>query len=628
MDLEQLTKDIKDRETARFDYNGQVSIREPSQSPSFSGCMDLLTTAKIELGYNPDYVQTAKPLEKLVANPFEEAFTAIQRHELNHKGGGKFLGCPRNIDLHVQNILTPVAETLKRLEFADVPVSREQNLYAYMANLIEDIFDNTELGNRSNHIGMFLCYKDDAMNSPFIKDKKFTPLFDAFIQLQQVFYGGVKSKAMLEEHYSDDEKVEKAIDNIMERSGLDQFRNEVFTKRKKIPRIVLDRNKATNYCLDEHNWFELSTIITEELANLMDKTKLQQPQYVESTFVPLKGEADSFSDEMGHKETKMRFAWKKYQEGKGTSAEFQPPAYLESFEALDLVYQRLARNLEIKTRASTRTAAMPVMWYGKRRFNPQTDKLSKARIGFGSNGKLDLSVRPYHENHPIEYTERKRSLPEIKFVMLDTSGSMAWPVDGGDTGRVMNPWADEGKQWGNNSRYHHALIAWYGLQELLRKQGTLKHTSVKLANYSSSTKTASNLNEARKLALSPQFGGTNLDLDKIRDMFGRNQLVISLSDGDITNWGNYLVQPETDAAGNVVKEGVLVKDEYISRAKQNDYFHLQIGSFTKDDKGNIVNKTLMCRDLENAGLLVKYDDGKNLGKLVIDLTRPYITRTK
>ncbi|MBT4717064.1 hypothetical protein HOB85_03755 [Candidatus Woesearchaeota archaeon] len=597
MDLAELTEEIKEQETARFDYKGEVSIREISKKPSFSGCMDLLTTAKVELGYNPEYVEKSEHLEKIVAHPFKEAFTAIQRHELNHKGGGNFQGCPRKIDLHVENILEPVSETLRELGFPNMLVNENQTLYAYMANLIEDIFDNSELGNSSDHVGMFLCYKDDAENSPHVKDKKLSPLFDAFVQLQQIFYGGKRSRKLLQEHYSGEEKVQTTLDNFMQRSGLSELQKEGFT-RKEEKKLVLDRKKAVEYCLDETNWSELSRILTEEFAKLIDKDKLPQPEYVKVTFTPLKGEADGFSDEMDHKETKMKFVWKKYQKGKEASLGFQPPAYLDDFESLDLVYQRLARNLEIKTRASTRTTTMPIMWYGKREFDLQKDKLSKARVGFGKKGKLELSVKRYHEDHPIEYTERKRSLPEIKFVMLDTSGSMAWPVEGDDSGMVMNPWADEERQWGNNSRYHHALVAWFGLQELLRKQGTLKHTSVKLANYSSSTKTASNLREARKLALTPQFGGTSLSMDAINDMFGREQLVFSLSDGDVTNWSS-------------------IKDDYIKRAKQNHYFHLQIGS-----------PTAMSQDLENAGLVVKYDNGKNLGKLVIDLTRPYITRSK
>ncbi len=598
MDTNQTTEEIKARETARFNYRGKVLVKETSKEPCFSGCIDMLTTAKIEVGYNPDYPKEAQDLERIVRNPFERAMTSLLRHELNHRGGGEFQGCPRNIDLHAENVLEPVAETLQGLGLPNVPVTENQTLYAYMTNLVEDVFDNSELGNSSDHVGMFLAYKDDAQHLPEEMQGKLSPLFDAFVQLQQRFYGGSASRKLLSEHYSGDERVQTAIDNFMQRSGLADMTREVTTRRRKERVQVFDRKEVVNYLMNESNWPELSKILTEEFTELIDKNKLQQPSYVKVTFLPLKGEEDGFSDEMSDKETKMRLVWKRYVEGKGkeVSPAFEPPAYLESFDALDLVYQRLARNLEIKTRASTRTASMPVMHYGKRRFDPKKDKLSRARVGFGRRGKLELSVARYHEDYPVEYTERMRSLPEIKFVMMDTSGSMSWPVEGRNTGKVMNPWADENKQWGDNSRYHHALVAWYGLLELLRKQGTLKHKSVRLANYSSSTQTASDLRDAKKLALTPQFGGTEINLNTIDDMFSRDQLIFSLSDGDIDNWDG-------------------IKDEYIQRAKQNQYFHLQIGGATD-----------MSRDLEVAGLAVKYDDGRNLGKMVIDLTRPYITR--
>ena len=301
---------------------------------------------------------------------------------------------------------------------------------------------------------------------------------------------------------------------------------------------------------------------------------------------------------------KMKLAFKKYLKPGGS---FEAPKYLDSFEALDLVYQRLARNMEIKTNASTRSETMPVMWYGKRPFEAGKDRLSKARIGLNNDGKLELRVRKYHEDDRIEITESKTDIPEIRFAMLDTSGSMQAPTGSNNSGKIMNPWADANKQWNDNSRYHHALLGWYGLLEYLKKQGTLKHTSVKFANYSNATYTAANLKDSKKLALTPQFGGTKLDIDSVGNLLGRNELVLSVSDGAIDNWSS-------------------IKDKYIELARGNEYIHFQIGNFSTDETGSVIGKPQMCADLENAGLPVYYDDGRNLGKLVVDLTRPYITR--
>ena len=592
MALENITNKIKNRETAAFGYKGKVAISENSKQPCFSGCMNLLTTASIKLGYNPQYAEESKELEAIVEKPFENAFSSLTRHELNHKGGKNFKGCPRNIDLHAERVLEPVAETLSNLGFQDVQVNEHQGLYAYFTNMIEDIFDNSELGMKTDHTGMFLLYKDDAEH---LNSKKFTLLFDAFVEVQERLYAGKRAKKLIKPHHSEAQKVKEAVDNFMEKSKLKDFKVKVITRRKKQEIEIFDRRKAVNYCLDENNWQELSKILTEEFAKLIDKNKMAQMPYLKKMFLPLKGESDSFGDEMNDPEVKMKFAFKKYQK---PGSSFEAPKYLNSFEALDLVYQRLARNLEIKTNASTRSETMPIMWYGKRPFDAKNDRLSRARVGINTGGSLELRVKKYHEDDRIEFTESKTDIPEIRFVMLDTSSSMQKSTGSNNSGKVMNPWGEQRMQWNDNSRYHHALLGWYGLVEYLKKQGTLKHTSVKFANYSNATYTANNLGDSKKLALSPQFGGTTLDLGKVKGMFGKEQLIFSISDGGVTNWST-------------------IKDDYIKRAKQNEYFHLQIGGPTQ-----------MSQDLENAGLPVTYDDGKNIGKIIIDLTRPYVTRSK
>ena len=580
-------KEIKAEETARFNYTGNLTIKT-STHPCFSGCMDLLTTARIEIGYNPRFEEEAKDLEKIVNDPFTQAAAALIRHELNHKGGGDFQGCPQTLELHVEEILEPVAQTLKQQDVPNVQVSAQQTLYAYMANLVEDIIDNTELGNKTDHVGMFVMYKDDAQHA---EEPTFTPLFDAFVQLQQKLFGGKRAQKLLKGHTTDNPEVQKAIDNVMQRTGLNNYTREVTSRRKKKTRQVFDKKRATRHLTNKSNWKQFATIVAEEFSKLLDKDKLQQPDYIKEMFIPLKGEADTFADEMDNKETKMRFVEKRYKE-QGTA--FSPPAFLENFDALDVLYQKLARNLEIKTRSATSTTTMPIMQYGQRPFDAKTDKLSKARVSM-KTGKMQLVVPRFSEQHPIEYTEPARSLPKIKLVLLDTSGSMKTSVNG-KQGKVMNPWADESVQWTDTSRYHHALVGWYGLQELLRKKGALKHTSVHFANYSNETKTATTLKASRRLALTPQFGYTSLDMDTVDDMFGRGELVLSLSDGDMDNWSD-------------------IKEEYIQRAQKSEYVHIQIGG-----------QTTMTQDLEAAGVPVVYDDGSNLGKLVLDVTRPMINR--
>ena len=605
MELEKQTNAIKEREISAFGYRGKFRIRESSGEPCFKGRMSLLTTGDAEVSYNPDYRANSTGLESVVkGDPFDKAVTAVIRHELNHRGGGTFKGCPRNLDLHAEEILEPVAETLQGLGFPNVPVSQDQTLYAYFANLVEDFIENSELGNKTDHIGMALCYKDDATHS---EKGKFPALFDAFVEVQERFYGGRRSDKLLEPHRSREQRVTDAVGNFLERSGLSEFKREV-TNRKGKKKKVFNRKSAVNYILNEGNWRDISVKLTEELAKLINRAQLGNPMYVSQNFIPL-SLSDGFNDEMKNPEARMKFAVKKYEKARASKSQFSPPAYMDSFEALDLVYQRLARDLEIKTRPSTASTKMPLVGYGRRQFDPERDKVSKVKARVTGSGDLELTVKAHYEYEDVEYTERMPNPPTIKFVKLDTSGSMQETVGNESGGIVMNPWTESGRQWTDVSRYHHSLLAFYGLIELARRQGTLKHNNVMLANYSTATRTADNLIDAKKLALSPQFGSTSMDMDKIRDMFGKGQLVISTSDGGIGNWGG-------------------IKDEYIRRARDNQYFHIQMGDFTRDDKGEVVTKPQMCKDLENAGLRVYYEDGKNLGKLVLDITRPYLSRRK
>jgi hypothetical protein len=625
MTIEDKLNEIKSRETAAFNYSGEFKITESSREPCFNGSIDLLTTAKIKVSYNPHFEEEAKSID-IGKDPTIEAATAVIRHELNHKGGGKYKGCPRTIDLHEERILQPISETLTRLEFPNVPITSGQTLYEYMANLLEDVIDNSEIGIRQDHIGMFVCYKDDGVHA---KDGRLTPLFDAFVMLQERLYGRRRSTELLRKHHSGDDKAKTAVDNFMTRTGIAGYTKPATSRKKKKAPAVLDKKKAVRHCLDENNWPTLSRILAEEFSKLIDKSKLDQPQYLKETFMPLKGSGDGFSDEMDNPETQMKFVWKRYQAGKkGGTGQFEPPAYLDKNLSLDLVYQRLARNLEIKTDAPTREEKMPVGWYGKKPFNPVYDLPKRLSLGLGEGGKLELQTRRHTIETKAQCVESRGVLPAVRFIMRDDSESMRWAVEGSDTGTIMNPWADAKHQWGDKCRYHYALIAEWGLYEFLRKQGVLKHTSVKSVSYSSSTRTALDLKEAKKQALNPTFGGTVLDMDKMRTMFGKDELVLSMSDGDIANWNQYAIAPVTDENGNVTKEGVLVKDEYVRLAKQNEYIHFQMGNFVRDDKGVVLNKPAMCQDLEAAGLHVYYDDGRNLGKLVIDLTRPYVTGKK
>lgn len=546
-----ILRQVLDEETTRGNYCGELRL---TYSNSFSGMIQ-------------DFVSPRITLEVNLNSPELKSITrAIFRHEINHLHYGNLLGCPRTFENHVE-ILNSVSEVLASAGYPNIPVSSTHTLYTYMANLFSDFINNSQLGRTTNHIGMWEFYKQN------LDEKPISPLFDAFIRLQEYTYGSKYSKKLLRPHHTKDPRVLQAIRDFITDSGF---------SRDNIDELI-----------NSLAYKELSRIFTEKLLPLIDRTKLSDKDYVSQTFIPL--EAQLFPSELGNPEVKMGLVWKAYQKSSSDGA-FDPPKFLDRKECLRLIYQRLARNLEVIVSASTQSSEIPIIFIGRKSFEPETDAIEKARVTF--DGKLILESGRIPFTLPITYQSRPSLLPEIQFALLDTSGSTQRELGSKSSPSVMNPWSPKELQWTDDSIYHYELLSWFGLLEYLRKQGALRQTSVRLANFSNSTLYASNLSLAYDCALSPQFGRTRLT--NVSSLFGSpvpKKLIFTLSDGEINNWNS-------------------IMEDFVTHAKKHFYFHLQIGS-----------NNSMTSYLQDNNLPVFFDDGRNLGKMIIDLTRPFVSRS-
>lgn len=551
---------IIDEETARGNFRGKVQVEYSSH---FSGMIENFDNPQINLEIDSAYDPSNLP----------EIVRSLFRHEINHKGYAELPGCPNNFPAHI-SILEEVSNVLANAGYPNVPVSKTHTLYTYMANMFTDFVDNSQLGRRRNHFGMWLLYEEDLSKS------KVSPLFDAFIRLQEYSYGNKHSKSLLRPYHTDDEKVITAVREFIQDSNLSRNLPE---KDKKLLDEVL---------FDPSAWAELARIFTEKMLPLIEKEKLSSKEYINVTFLPL--ESKLFPSELDNPEIQMDLAFKAYAKGSST---FEPPKFLDPQLSLLRLYQRLAKNLEIKALSATSSVSMPVCRYGIRPFDIERDQLSDVFLDF--DGRLRLKVRPHAVEMPFDYYDSIVSFPDIQFALLDTSSSTQKNLDAKSNPKIINPWSPQNLQWTDDSIYHYELLAWFGLLEYLRKQGILKTNSVKLLNFSSSQTYASNLHEAQELALSPKFGGTTLT--NIASIFGSphpKKLMFTLTDGEVSKWSD-------------------IKDDFIQRAKGQYYFHFQIG-----------DSTPMSSDLEEANIPVFYDDGRNLGKMIIDLTRPFVNRRK
>ena len=408
-------------------------------------------------------------------------------------------------------------------------------------------------------------------------------------------FGSKKQKQSLEKHLKYKQEVNEVIQNFLKRTGIADLKTEIIVNGKNIK--VKDRNKIRDFLNDENNWAEIAKIYAEEFSKLMKPgyampnfdnsgkgTKGNELEEGEGKIEPEEIDIPSespFDREMFSKKYIERRVQEAHAEGKPV------PSWIGRFQALDLLYQSLAKKLEIKVESFTETQRFPIYSYGSRPFNPEKDNLKKVRFGFDDKGKIELKKRRYVITQPLEYKVNPKGFPEVRFCLIDTSESMlSDPNNGGNIGnKSIIP-------WGNNSKYHYALLAWYGLLEYLKQNNLLKQTGISLGNFTNETIEGLDLAEAKKNAFNPQFGMTQLDFEKIKKMFsGRDMLMFTISDGYIQNWED-------------------IKDNFLKYAGRHHYFHLQIGA-----------ENSMSLDLEKAGFLVRYVRGNgDLANIVINLT--------
>lgn len=553
-------EEIVQRARARNNFKGEIIAKSKQQKPCFSGVIKNLRRINIE--YNPSY-----PLHQVPFNDaFDSALEAVVNHEIIHKGDGNGRGCPKSEKYDLNNILLPISTTLKSKGFPNVPIGDQgHTLYTYFANLFEDFIDNNIIS-ENNPKGIFLVYDDMAQH-----DKNISDLFEGFIKLQAMSFPKKEGVSLMLNHFKQSEKAKSAVKNYLAR-----------TKILEIP-----REQRTDFLSNPENWNELSKIFAEEFSKLIDLSDLNK-----SYFCLFGG--NDFS-RLNDEEVQMEIAIEAY--GKRGN-KFEPPSFMDENLALLSLYKQLAKKIEMKVNSYSVETKRPVSHVSRRKFDFEKDNIERIVFGINDKGKIEAQIG----NYPLEVISRYQisagSFPEVRVGLLDCSSSTQISINR-EQGKIMNPWAEEKRQWTDTSIYHHELLCFFGLCELFRRRGTLKDSNVKLGVFSNETRMAKDLRESEKLVLQPSFGGTQFNKQAIEEIFkGKGSLVYTISDGEIYNWNS-------------------VKNIFIEKAKEHNFFHLQIGG-----------ESQMYKDLKAAGLKAIIDDGTNSAKLLIDLTQQSVYGVK
>ena len=575
MKMEQNTLDNKiqtivTQEIRNGRFSGSYKIVQISEKPPISGSINTQGFNQIEIGYNPTYEQVREGKLPIMARD-------VTKHEINHRKYHGFNGCPRNLDYHVEKIYEPIAEVLEKTKRGFNSTDAH-----YIANALEDSILHADLNRKFALEGIVEFFSDVGRSAENGED---SPFYEAHVKLNMFLWGNKKQKKELKKYSVRNKEKQKQIAKVV----------QGFLKKSGLAELKRDRQKIRDFLNNEDNWNNIARAYAEEFSQLME------PNYalpiINHSGKGTKGrgqggliEGNEFDREMETERYKMKRVKRAYNNPKGDRV----PSLMDSFEALDLLYQSFARQLRIKIETYTESEQRSIFWHGQRPFEPDKDNLKHIVFGFDEKGKVELKKRRYAETMNVPHKISPKGFPETRFCLLDSSGSMQYnpkneydingnPINTGRTGIIP---------WGDNSKYHYALLGWYGLIEYLKQNHLLNQTTIGLGNFSSETRIARGLESAKRNALGPQFGATTIDTLKIKDIFrGEKCLIYTISDGEIQNW-------------------IAMKDEFIKKAKEHYYFHLQIGS------GNE-----MTQNLEQSGLNVfEIHNAQDLAQKVIEIT--------
>lgn len=514
----------------------------------------------IKSGYEPirDDEQKKYAKEKNISDGLETMVLHMGGlHEVAHwelpLSSGK--GCPfdtYNHDLILEGVKKGLPENKKEI-------------LSYVANMFEDTMINPRCKEfNKDFSGQILFWDEQGLTCEKKKKKKgFTPLYEAFVKINMHLFGDETDEDLLKRHYTKNKKVGKVVNEVIRELNL--------------PKNIPD----TTPLFDKSQWAIMAEKYAHAISDLLDEIPSEKMSAYDSN-----GNRNGIEKKTGTKEGKEEIAYGRYSSGKRQSEN------IESFEQLDSLYSILAKDISVKVEAITRESSMEISPLNYRAFDSEKDnpfKIKTSKFFFDERG-FNLA----YPNQPltVDYRQKiqRKSFPNFKMIVVDDSGSMKGGLNGSNGKTIFIP-------WGDNSKYHWALIGYYGIENFLQKQGISPYIEHGVSLFSDNTRYKTgrynDLISIRKLLLNPDWKNTYIDAETLKKaLAGKESFMMSLSDGEVSNWNSE-------------------KLEIKKLAEQNYYAHIQLGS-----------ETQMTRDLESWGMPVFYvNSGSDLSRLMVDITK-------
>ena len=583
-DISMLESHVKDviRE-AKSNSSTKVNVVDGLKSlEAYINVYSKAITFNIPINWTPEQFSRIYNFARLTRNKDmkKTQIADVTYHEIGHdilENDANGLGCPQDVDGKEVAIDGTIRGMLDNHKFSQEGAS-------YLENIISDIINNTNGSRYTKFNGLTMFFAEQAE----LNGGKFSPLYEAFVKLNMELWGNRTQKIFLKKYFSNSKDVDEAVSSCIKDVGLSH-----------------DRDANIDKLFDKDAWYDTFYSFAKHLSKLMD---VPAPEMLPGSGSGGKGYAvpsnfddsgeidsdkvkDPFLKKVLDKDHLKKSLVKRNNQGKAI------PNFVDKWRALDLLYQGLASEIYIKAETMQKGESMPIAPIQSRIFDHEKDTLDKIIFGkilIDDNGKPALAVPKSYIDQAVRYKKSINSYPELNIALLDTSGSMRESADGSDSGK------DHIIPWGDNSKYHYAVLAYYGVEKALHRIGVGVKTKYNVITFSEDT-TATGVrayyDDVRKQRiLNPKFGDdTVIDIAVLtKECHEPDSILMTISDGAIRNWSS-------------------IKNQFKNIIKDKFYVHFQIGSDT--------NTT---HDLKSWGAtVIPVSNAQDLPRKAIDVAKTF-----